>query len=208
MVGSPPFSVVAGQWYRVTIDARTSQEGQPINVIIRRGGGGTAGKEQLIPAAESFAGSTAWRRYSFTFQSIKTVTAGDPATQELGARVNFERNMPGSALSVAKLELVKLIPAQVALQVKLLLNRNRAATSFDCSAIGIAPSACNAVVYFHDNTPVTWPATVAALSGSPVYTRDVSLIDSDGDGIADQQDYCPNTGTGSLVNSRGCAFVQ
>jgi hypothetical protein len=32
--------------------------------------------------------------------------------------------------------------------------------------------------------------------------------DSDGDGVADQQDLCPFTAVGLAVNARGCAFSQ
>ncbi len=208
MVGSPPFSITAGQWYRASFDAKTGQNGQPILAIIRRGGGGTASKEPLIPVPESFSGSTSWRRYSFTFQAAKTVIAGDPVTQELGARLNFERNQPGTILSIGRVEMVMLTPAQVALQTKLLLNRELTATNVGCSTLGVAQTLCSSFVYFQDDSPVSWPAPVAALSGRPIYTRDTTLTDSDYDGIADQQDYCPSTATGLLVNARGCAITQ
>src|SRR5699024_6709720 len=38
-----------------------------------------------------------------------------------------------------------------------------------------------------------------------VKTKEVPLVDSDGDGVPDQNDDCPNTLPGSLVDSRGCA---
>ena len=206
--GVPNFSVTAGQWYRVSFDAATAQEGQPINVVVRRGGGGSAGYEYLMPSAEAFAGSTAWRRYSFTFQATKTVIAGDPLTQEHGARVDFERNQPDSVLSVARLEMVTLTPAQAALQIKLLLNANSVATSIDCASLGVPSALCNFFVHMDDSSAVGWPAPISPLTGRPTYTRDTSLTDSDGDGIADQQDACPNTPAGLAVNARGCAISQ
>ena len=208
LFSSPNFSVTAGQWYRVSFDAATAQEGQPINVVVRRGGGGSAGYEYLMPSAEAFAGSTAWRRYSFTFQATKTVIAGDPLTQEHGARVDFERNQPGSVLSVARLEMVTLTPAQAALQIKLLLNANSVATSIDCASLGVPSALCNFFVHMDDSSAVGWPAPISPLTGRPTYTRDTSLTDSDGDGIADQQDACPNTPAGLAVNARGCAISQ
>src|SRR5262249_395916 len=33
-------------------------------------------------------------------------------------------------------------------------------------------------------------------------------LDSDGDGVPDYQDYCPNTLVGSVVNSQGCSIEQ
>jgi len=208
LLASPNFSVIGGKWYRVAFDAATSLAGQPINVVVRRGGGGSAGFENLMPVAESFAGATGWRRYSFTFQATKTVTAGDPATQELGARLDFERNQPGTSIAVARVEVVPLTPAQAPLQIKLLLNRGNTATSADCSSITAAVASCSTFVSMVGGTPIIWPATIAALSGVAVYTRDTTLTDIDQDGIADQQDACPNTAPGTPVNARGCAFAQ
>ena len=104
--------------------------------------------------------------------------------------------------------MVTLTPAQAALQIKLLLNRGTTAASMSCASLGVSGSLCNSFVYFEDDSPVVWPATVNALSGRAVYTRDTSLTDSDGDGIADQQDACPGTAAGLAVNARGCAINQ
>lgn len=208
LLTSPNFSVTAGQWYRISFDAAVSTPGQSINVVVRRGGGGAAGYETLMPAAESFVGSTSWRRYSFAFQSLKTITAGDAVTQELGARVDFERNLPGTVLKVARLEMVTLAPAQAALQLRLLLNRGTQAMSLSCDSLGVVASVCGKFAYFSDDNPVVWPALVPRLSGTAIYTRDTALTDVDQDGIADQQDSCPNTAHGSAVNARGCAFGQ
>lgn len=208
LVGSPNFSVTAGQWYRVSFDAMTGLPSQPINVVVRRGGGGSAGYEYLMPAVESYLGSTAWRRYTFTFQANKTVVTGDPVTNEFGARIDFERNQPWTTLSIAHLEMVTLAPAQAALQIKMLLNSGRAATTMNCAILTVPNAACSSFVNFGDGSPVVWPVTMAGFSASPIYTRDVTLTDTDGDGIADQQDYCPNTLAGSAVNARGCALGQ
>ena len=208
LFSSPNFSVTAGQWYRVSFDAATAIDGQAINVVVRRGGGGNVGYEYLMPSAEAFAGTTAWKRYSFTFQATKSVTAGNPITQEYGARVDFERNQAGAALSVARLEMVTLTPAQAALQIKMLLNPGNAPANIDCASLGVSASLCGYFVYMDDNTRVTWPASIGPLRGRPIYTRDTTLTDSDGDGIADQQDTCPGTPAGHSVNARGCGIAQ
>jgi hypothetical protein len=39
------------------------------------------------------------------------------------------------------------------------------------------------------------------------YAQEVSLIDSDGDGIPDAQDSCPNSTPGVAVNAAGCEFI-
>lgn len=208
LLSSPNFSVVAKKWYRVTFDAITSNEGQPINALVLRGGGGSVGYEYLIPAAESFVGSTSWRRYSFTFQALKTINAGDPVTMERGARIDFERNLPGTSLTVARLELVELTPAQASQRIELLLNRNRSSTSIACEALAVPLATCSSFVYVSDGSPVQWPVALGPLSARPIYTRDVSLTDRDLDGIADQQDGCPGTEVGKQVNARGCSIDQ
>ncbi|MFN0159991.1 MAG: hypothetical protein ACKVQQ_02105, partial [Burkholderiales bacterium] len=201
-------SVTAGQWYRISFDAATSVNEQPINTVVRRGGGGSNGYEYLMPAAESFAGTTAWRRYAFTFQASKTVIATNPATGDLGARVDFERIQPGTSLRIARLEMVTLTPAQAALQLGLPLNRSDDTVSVDCASLSIAPALCGMFRFFDDGLAVTWPTTLPPFSARPAYTRDTTLVDSDGDGIADQQDACPATPGGQAVNARGCALGQ
>lgn len=208
LLSSPNFSVTQGKWYRVTFDAATSQEGQPITAVVRRGGGENVGYAYLMSTAELFVGHTTWNRYSFAFQATKTVVAGDPATQELGARVDFERNLSGSSLNISRLELVTLTPAQAPLQIELLLNRQSTAASIDCAVIGVVASLCNSFVHLRDDVQVAWPQPIGPRTGSPVYTRVATLTDSDRDGIADQQDACPNTASVLTVNSRGCAISQ
>jgi hypothetical protein len=45
---------------------------------------------------------------------------------------------------------------------------------------------------------------VAAQSAEILYTQEPTLVDSDGDGIADVQDSCPATPAGVAVNAGGC----
>ena len=142
------------------------------------------------------------------FQASGTVIAGNPVTRDHGARIDFEKNQPGAALSIARVEMVAITPVQVALEAKLLLNRQNATANLACSSLGVPDSMCNYFVYLHDGSQVSWAAPVAPLSGRPVSTRDTSLVDSDGDGIADQQDACPITPAGVTVNARGCGINQ
>ena len=208
-LSTPNFSVTQGQWYRVSFDVLAAYEGQPIAVLVRRGGGGTASYEPLMPASENFVGSTSWRRFAFSFQATKTVTAGNPLTQELGARIDFQRIPVGASIVVANLEMVTLTAAaQSALQIKMPLNRNKVAQSASCASTGATPGSCGLFVNLHDDSQVQWPAALAPLTGIPVYTRDTTFADSDLDGIADLQDLCPNSPAGKAVNGRGCALGQ
>lgn len=208
-LSTPNFSVTQGQWYRVSFDVLAAYDGQPIAVLVRRGGGGTASYEPLMPASENFVGSTAWRRFAFSFQASKTVIAGNPATQELGARIDFQRIPVGASIAVANLEMVTLTAAaQSTLQIKMPLNRDKVTQQASCASTGATPGSCGLFVQLHDDSQVAWPATLAPLSGIPVYTRDTTFADGDLDGIADQQDQCPNSPLGKSVNARGCALDQ
>ena len=209
LLASPNFSITADQWYRVSFDAATSQAGQPINVLVRRGGGGSANYEALMPAAESFPGSSSWRRYSFVFRAPKTIIAHHPSTgEELGARIDFDRIQPGFSLRVARLEMIPLTPSQTALQLRLQLNPSGNSTNVSCAPVDEAAGRCNNFIHIKDDSVVDWSALVEPRSGNVVYTRDTALVDTDHDGIADVQDACPETWEGSGVNARGCGFDQ
>lgn len=208
LLSSPNFSVTEGQWYRVAFDASTSPSGQPINVLVRRGGGGSAGYEPLMTTSESLAGGAATRRYSFVFRATKTVVANNPQTGELGARIDFERIQPGSLLTVSKVEMIPLQPVQAALQLRMPVNITRQSSMADCTPGDIAANLCTKFVSMVAGSPVFWPLVVPLLSGVPIYTRDVSLVDTDGDGVSDTQDKCPGTLPGQAVNAAGCALAQ
>lgn len=204
LLASPNFSVTKDQWYRVSFDLAAGTDGQPVSVVVRRGGGGTAGYEYLMPAAESVKMTKAWQRYAFVFRALKTVTANDPLTKELGARIDFSGIQPGTGLTIANLEMVPLSQAQAALQLRVLPNGGSASQSYDCAAADPAQTLCGQFFDFETDTQVIWPVTVDPYSGRAMYSKDLNLIDSDRDSIADQQDKCPNTPAGSSVNSAGC----
>lgn len=206
LMSSPNFSVTAGQWYRVTFDAATSHEGQPIYALVRRGGGGSAEYEPLVPVAETFAGSKTWRRYSFLFQSRKTVTVNDPVTRELGARIDFDRVQPGASVTVAKLEIVAITAAKAALKIRPLLNPDDSEADLPCAPADDTADLCDKFIYLKDDSVVSWPARLGPLTGEVVYTQDKTLSDTDGDGVADVEDACPTTPAGAAVNARGCGF--
>ena len=148
-------------------------------MVVRRGGGGSAGYENLMPTPESFSGSTTWRRYSFVFQAVKTVIANDPATGERGARVDFQDIQPGSSLTVATLEIVPLTRSQAAMQLRLQNNPSGSSTSIPCSPDDEAGNLCNKFVNMTDDSPLDWSSLVPAYSGNAIYTRDMTLVDTD-----------------------------
>jgi hypothetical protein len=208
LLSTPNFSVVEGQTYRVSFDARTSGDGQSIAPVVRRGGPEPL-YDKLMATNQSFTGSTEWQRYAFTFKAMKTVTARDPITGELGARIDFEKVAPGNQLWVTNAEIVAREDATATLRSHLIANESREHDYFDCPEAGTDEAdLCSNYVFFSDQTPVTWPLSLAPTESALVFTQITALLDSDGDGIADYQDRCPATASGLTANSNGCALGQ
>ena len=208
LLSTPNFSVTQGQSYRVSFDARTAIEGQTIAPVVRRGGPSPL-YERLMAATQSFIGSTAWKRYTFTFRAAKTVIANDPLTGELGARLDFEQNAAHSTLWVGNIEIVQLQDTTVTLRSHLIANESRQYDVFECPESGTQDEAlCSDYIHFSNESPVSWPLSLAPTETAVVFTRIAALIDSDGDGIADFQDICAATTAGLTTNSKGCALGQ
>lgn len=208
LVSSPNFSVVAGQWYRATIDVMGSRDNQPVNMVVRRGGGGTNGYEGLMSPSVTVTLSKAFKRYSFTFQATKTVNAGDPVTGDLGARFDTQWIQTGDQVWISNLSVVPISAATVSTRTDILRNTTLDTVQAACPVATTSPALCTSYARMSDNSPVSWPLTLGPRSSAIVYTRDSSLVDSDGDGIADSQDSCPDTPKGQQVNASGCPFGQ
>jgi parallel beta-helix repeat protein len=208
LVSSPNFSVVAGQWYRASVDVMGSRDNQPLNMVVRRGGGGSNGYEGLMSPSVTVMASKTFKRYSFTFQATKTVTAGDPVTGDFGARFDSQQIQPGDQVWISNLSIVPISAATVSTRTDILKNTTLDSVQANCPVATTALAMCASYARMSDNSPVTWPLTLGPRSSEIVYTRDSSLVDSDGDGIADSQDSCPNTTKGQQVNASGCAFGQ
>ena len=208
ILSSPRFSVQGGIWYRLTVDIATAVDGQTIDLVVRRGGGGSNGYESLSDRSLKLKANRNWSRYSITFKATKTITANDPVTRDAGARVDFQNVAPGQPLSVANLELVQVSPADAMNRSDLLLNTGGTPMQAGCPLASTQPDMCANYLRLSDNLPVVWPYTVPARGSEIVYTRDLRLVDGDGDSIPDSQDSCPGTLAGYMVNSRGCMLGQ
>ena len=208
ILSSPNFSTTATIWYRLSFDASTGIENQLLNVVVRRGGGGTNGYESLSDRSLNVTASRGWKRYSVVFKGTKTIIAADPLTKDLGARVDFQNIAPGANVSIANLELVPIIPAETLTRSEILVNPGSNAIQKDCPSLNTQPSLCAIYARLSDNLPVTWPVYLGPRSAEIIYTRDARLVDTDGDGIPDAQDACAGTAAGLGVNSRGCALGQ
>jgi parallel beta-helix repeat protein len=205
IVSTPNFSVTAGTWYRLSLDLATSAPGQVVDLVLRRGGGGSNGYEALSDRSLKTTAGAGFKRHSVIFQVTKTVNAADPITQDLGARLDFQNLPNGVALRVANVELVPITPADAFTRSDLLVNTSASAAAMACPVAGTQPAQCSLYVRLSDDKPVTWPLQLPARSAEIVYVRDARLVDTDRDGIADSQDRCPTTApTSASVNSDGC----
>ena len=208
ILSSPNFSASAATWYRISFDAATGTDNQLLNVVVRRGGGGTNGYESLSDRSLNVTANRTWKRYSVVYKGTKTVNAADPVTKDLGARVDFQHIAPGQFVRVSNLEIVPIVPADALTRSDILLNASANPTQANCPSTGNQVALCAIYVRLSDNLPVAWPHYLAPRSAEIIYTRDARLVDSDGDGIPDGQDGCPGSTAGSGVNSRGCALGQ
>jgi parallel beta-helix repeat protein len=208
LVASPNFRVVAGQWYRLTVDLLGDQDKQPVMLILRRGGGGSNGYESLSDRSLQTTAERGWRRHTVTFQATKTVNARDPVTGDLGARIDIEGVLPGRSITLANLELIPVTLSSTALLTGAMVNVGNSEIQSACPMSATQAAACTRLMRLSDHTPLAWPLRVPARSTVLYYGQDPSLADSDRDGIADSQDSCPETPAGSAVSAAGCSLGQ
>jgi hypothetical protein len=161
-----------------------------------------------MSASEGYSGSTEWRRYVFVFTATKTVNAGDPATGDLGARLDFENILPGQILWLANVEIVPLRPVENTLRTQLLINPAKISRAMECPDQQTAPEFCDRYHRFPEGTAVNWPVDLPPLGAVSMYTINQTMRDNDGDGIADSLDLCPGTSETDQVNASGCALTQ
>ncbi len=208
IVSTPNFSIVKDQWYRVSFDLLAGDAGQPLSWVVRRGGGGTNGYEAVMPSQQKVLGSTAWQRHMYIFKATKTINANDAVTHDRGARLDFQGDSAGKTFWIANVEIVPASPVGAALKIRGVHNPTVASLLIDCPDTGVDQSYCASYVRFRDGLSINWPYSLPPRSAEVIYSRGDTLIDSDGDGIADVQDQCPSSPKGAQVNSRGCAIAQ
>jgi parallel beta-helix repeat protein len=208
LLSSPNFSIVGGQWYRLSLDVRTAVVGQRVPITVRRGGGGANGYEPLTNVTLSATGSASWTRTTYIFKATATVNANDPATGDKGARVDFDGLQAGTALEIANVALVAITSPDDAARADLIVNTTATAAWFACPSASSNASMCPNFRRMSNGAPVAWPLSMAAYGSEVVYSIAPELADSDGDGIPDTQDACPATPAGQTVNARGCALGE
>jgi hypothetical protein len=111
------------------------------------------------------------------------------------------------SISLANVEVVAITPDATAALSGALINAGSTAKAWDCPYASSQPALCIKFKRLADDSSLTWPATVPAYSATLFYAQEPTLLDSDGDGIADIDDQCPATLKGTPVNAAGCPLT-
>lgn len=196
VLSSPGFAVQQGAWYRLAVDVSTQTDNQAVPLIVRIGSGTYA---SVSDRSLQFTGNRAWTRHAVIFQATGTVTGA-------GARVDIDGIKAGQSVTLSNLELVQVTPDPVALMSGVMVNGGANAMSVACPFSSSQPALCAQLYDFATDLPINWPLNIPAHSSVIVYAREPQLVDTDGDGIPDSQDSCPDTAKGASVNAAGCEF--
>jgi len=197
VLSSPGFALQQGAWYRLTIDTSTQIDDQRVPLIVRLGSGDYA---SVSDRNLTFWANRAWGRHSVVFQSTRTVAAA-------GARVDIDGIVAGQSISIAALELVQIEPDSVAQNSSVIVNAAATPLSAACPFSATQPALCSQLFDLASGQNISWPLVVPARSAAILYAQNLSLADSDNDGIPDNQDSCANTPAGMAVNAAGCPLT-
>lgn len=207
VVSSSYFGIRAGQWYRLSLDIQTDTDNQPVQLIVRRGSGGSNPYAPLMDRPLSTTGGTSWLRHSIVFQAIDTAEPIDKPSQ--GARLDFEGIVSGRSVRFANVEILPIAPQGSAAISSILVSSNPTPVQQGCVFSSVSVEGiCDNSLYFTSFSKVSWPTYLSPWTGTIMFSQDKGLVDLDRDGIPDSQDRCPNTAIGAAVNGAGCALGQ
>jgi parallel beta-helix repeat protein len=200
---SPSFAVQQGAWYRLSVDVAAETDNQVFPLVVRAGAPDYAwvSDRSLI-----FNANRAWARYSMVFQAKKTLDGSAAAAGQL-ARIDIDGIDVGKSVRIANLEVVAVTPDAWAQTSGVFVNAAGTSRSAACPFTASTPALCGKLFNLADDQPITWPLSVPPRSAVIAYAQEISLIDSDGDGISDAQDRCPSSTSGAVVNAAGCEFI-
>ena len=205
-LSSPNFSIEQGRWYRLSVDLAADADGQPVQLVLRRGGGGRNGYERLSDRSLATMAGLRLQRHAVVFQATGSVRAGDPVTGDLGARVDIESLAAGRSITVARLELVPITPYLDARRSLAIVNAGPSPVDAGCPLPASQAATCTRLLELGLPGRVSWPLRLAPHSTRVLHAYEAALPDADGDGIADWQDTCPGTPARQVVNAAGCAL--
>ena len=205
---SPNFSVEAGRWYRLTVDLAADVDGQDVNLVLRRGGGGPNGYETISARPLHILAASSLSRYATAFQVTRTVNMLDQVTGDRGARLDIEGLMTGRSVSVARMELVPIQYSQIIQGHGVLINASKKSVQVACPLEAYPRTLCESVFDLSTHRPVNWPIVIAARRTFGFYLQNTGMVDEDRDGVIDVEDQCVKTPLDQAVDATGCAILQ
>jgi Right handed beta helix region/Carbohydrate binding domain len=206
VIYSPSFAVTKGKRYRIAFDLKSTVTNGVFYPRIRFAGP-TNYTALTNPLPYPIPASTAWKRYSFVFEA--NASAENPTLNNQGARFDLDGLPKSNQIWIANLEVVPFDPGVFGTpQSELLVNDTDIDKSIDCPTRTSNPALCSNFVRFPEGTTAVWPISVPPRSGRIVFTQNLTLLDSDGDGIANSQDQCTSTAKGLIVDREGCSLAD
>ena len=203
---SPKFQLLKGKLYRVTFDMKSSVNTAYLYPTVRFAGPNKF-TTLVKTSPDRFAISTDWKRHFFVFEANES--AVNPTIADQGARLDIGAITPGLDVWIANVEITPFDPGVSGpTRSDILVNITDIDKTMDCPTRNKEPGLCSNYVGFPEGTASVWPISVPPRSGRIVFTQNLTLLDSDGDGIADSQDECTNTDKGLEVNGKGCSLVN
>ncbi len=205
LINSPKFAITQGKLYRMTFDLKSTVNTGFLYPVVRLAGPSYAGVAKTQPSR--FTISDQWKRHSFVFEA--SVTAADPTQPNQGTRFDIAGIPAGLNVWMANVEIAPFDPGiSGSTKSDMLVNITDMQKTIDCPTRLSNPDLCSSYVDFPEAIATTWPISVPPRSGKIVFTQNMTLLDSDGDGVADSQDKCPSTVKGLEVNTKGCSLTD
>ncbi len=204
LVNTPSFKVTKDKYYRITFDIKTTATNANLSSQVEFAGPDNF--KALMKTVYKFIAPTDWERHSFVFQATATSSL---TIVNQGARFDIQGLPSNKHLWIANFEIAPYDPGFLGpTRTDLLANKTDEDKSMDCPVQSSDPNLCSHYFIFPEATPATWPVTVPPRKGRIVFTQNITLLDSDRDGIADSQDQCAGTAEGLAVNGKGCSLLD
>ena len=206
LINSPKFAITKGKFYRITFDLMSTVDSGFLYPVVR-----LAGPQDYTSLSklslDKVTMSSQWQRHSYIFEA--NTTAANPNLPNQGARLDITKIPTGIEVWVANIEIAPFDPGVFGLpQSNMLVNTTDFPKMTDCPTQLSNPGMCSNYVTFPEGTVATWPISVPPRSGKIVFTQNLSLVDTDNDGVADSQDNCNYTTPGLEVNTKGCSLTD
>lgn len=207
LIQTGSFSIQQGVTYLLKFDGRAMQGTQNIPVAVRRAG---APNFDAVGLEAGFQFGTNWQTYSMVFTATETRTFSSTVS---GSGVRLYIAAPsGQTIYLDNVNLqaatVEKNTTTVTNNSSILINKTLVTSTEACPDLATNPAQCSQYVNFSDGNPVVWPITLAPMSSEIVILANSAWKDSDGDGVPDNYDACPNTPLGTPTDERGCSFLQ